>query len=109
MAENGLKVVKDERDITKVKQVPQWQADAKFEISGQEFLILQTYFNTFAQPIAVLNNLFTRSIDDGTITVRYTDDNNNEFTQEEVTSYIDSLSADKHAQETVQPSQEENV
>ena len=105
MAENELKAVKTERDITKVKQVPQWNVDSKFTITGQEFLILQTYFNTFAQPIAVISNLFDRSINDGTITVKYLDDNGNEFTQEEVTSYINSKSAEKHAQEQVQTSE----
>lgn len=104
MAENELTSANSERDITKVRQVPQWQADSKFEITGQEFLILQTYFNTFAQPIAVIQNLFDRALNDGTIVVKYFDDKNNEFTQEEVTSYINSQSADQHAQEPVQTS-----
>lgn len=88
-------------DITSVRQFPYWNATDKFEITGQEFLELKNYFDRFNFPIQAINQIFSRELDKDNIKIKYLDKNNNEFTREEVTNYIASMTADKHVQESV--------
>lgn len=83
-----------------IRQLPFWDAKAEFTITGNEFLALQNFFNLFQDPIQVINRVFTDSLNNGTIKLKYVDQNNKEYSQNEVTSYINQLK-EKHAQEQV--------
>ncbi len=94
------------RDIRQVRQVPYWSTTSEFTLMGDEFLKLQNFINIFSEPMQAMNSIFKRHLDNGTISVKYLDNNNNEFTKEEVTNYITSQQAiaaslDKHVQEPV--------
>lgn len=70
------------------RQVPHWEPDTKFEITAQEFETLKDFFNIFSEPIAVMQDIFNRSLQKGDIKIKYIDNENKEIPQEEVQQYI---------------------
>ena len=97
--ENSINEVESTRDITKFRQVPFWNVDSEFIITGEEFLKLQNFFAVFTEPSQIIGNIFNRSLDNGTIQVKYLDNSNNEFTKEEITEYVNGLVKEKATKE----------
>ena len=69
------------------RQVPHWEPDAKFELTAREFSTLQDFFNIFAEPINIMQDIFGRELNKGTIKIKYLDNDNNEVQKEEVQEY----------------------
>jgi hypothetical protein len=70
------------------RQVPHWEPDADIVIKGTEFNMLQNFFNVFAEPINVMQDIFARNLNDGVITVKYLDNDGKEVSKEEVQAYM---------------------
>lgn len=79
-------------EVKPIRQVPTWNRDAKFEITGEELEILQRFFNIFTQPVQVLQNLFSRNIQGGLIEIVYQDEEGNPVSKEEVQDQLKRLS-----------------
>lgn len=77
--------------IRPFRQVPHWEPDAKIFLTGTEFSTLQDFFNIFAEPIQIMQDIFGRSLKDGTITVKYVDNENKEVPKEEVQAYLQQM------------------
>lgn len=67
-----------------ITPVPTWDSDAKFEITGAEFLKIKQAFDIFAEPFFILESIFGRHLNSGTIKIKYEDENGNEVPQEEL-------------------------
>ena len=74
--------------LKRFNQVPTWEQDSKFEITGAEFLKMKEFFDIFAEPVYVLENIFARHLNSGTIKIKYEDEEGNEMTEEEVQEQI---------------------
>ena len=69
------------------RQVPHWEPDAKFELTAQEFSTLQDFFNIFAEPINIMQDVFGRELSKGTINIKYIDNEGKEVDKDEVKEY----------------------
>lgn len=69
------------------RQVPHWEPDAKFELTAQEFSTLQDFFNIFAEPINIMQDVFGRELSKGTINIKYIDNDGKEVDKDEVKEY----------------------
>jgi len=74
--------------MTPFRQVPVWNQDATFEINGNEFMVLQNFFNIFAEPIAVVQEIFKRGLNAGTIQTKYIDEKGEEVSKEQIEAYM---------------------
>lgn len=61
----------------RVIPVPTWEPDAKFELTGIEFLKIKEFFDVFAEPVYVLENIFGRHITSGVVKIKYQDEDGN--------------------------------
>ena len=75
-------------ETRQISQVPVWAHDAKFEITGSQFMAMQNFFNMFAEPMSIVQQLFRDGLNTGTIQTRYQDPEGNEVPKEEVDEYI---------------------
>lgn len=75
-------------EIRQIRQVPTWTQDAKFELTGGEFMAIQNFLNIFAEPVKVMEQVFSRHLDSGTIQVRYQDPEGREIPKQEVEDYL---------------------
>lgn len=93
--------VKQEKEETKktmeipkirpFRQVPTWEPDAEFSLTGEEFNILQDFFNIFAEPIQIMQGIFARNLNSGKIVTKYLDNEGKEVDKEEVQAYIEQM------------------
>lgn len=74
--------------ITPFRQIPVWNQDSEFTINGGEFMILQNFFNIFAEPISVMQEIFKRGLNAGTITTKYIDEKGEEISKEQIEAYM---------------------
>jgi hypothetical protein len=77
--------------IKPFRQVPHWEPDADIVIKGSEFNLLQNFFNVFAEPINIMQDIFSRSLNNGTISIKYIDNEGKEVSKEEVQAYMTQL------------------
>ena len=84
MSENQNKMPQ----IPQFRQVPIWNQDAQFPLSGSEFMVLQNFFNIFAEPIAIMQEIFKRGLNSGTIQTKYIDEKGDEISKEQVEDYM---------------------
>lgn len=69
-------------------QVPVWEDTDKFEITSKEFTALKNFLNIFSEPMAVMQDIFTRHIDSGVVKIKYEDKEGNEIPKEEIESQM---------------------
>jgi hypothetical protein len=110
------KKVKRSMELPKFKpfrQVPHYEPDAKIVITGAEFDVLKSFFNVFAEPINIMQDIFGRNLNDGVITVKYIDNEGKEVPQEEVKAYMQEVKnyvdAQKAEKTEVEETQESTV
>lgn len=84
------------------RQVPVWQDEAEFVITGEEFDILQQYFNTYVPPVRAVESIFKRAIDKGIVSFKYVDNDGNEVPKEEVQDYLKQVAAYLQSQKAEQ-------
>jgi len=65
-------------------QIPTWEKDAQITITGEEFLKLKEVFDIFAQPVYIMETIFRRNLNTGTIKIKYEDEEGNEMSEDEV-------------------------
>lgn len=70
------------------RQVPHWEPDAKIEITGSQFGLLQDFFHVFAEPIRVMQDVFSTNLNKGVINIKYVDNDNKEVPKEDVEAYM---------------------
>lgn len=75
-------------NVPKFNQVPYWEPNAEFKITGEEFTSLQQFFQVFAEPLGIMQDIYRRELDSGGIRIKYTDDEGNEIPEEKVKSMI---------------------
>lgn len=73
------------------KQVPVWEPEAKFEVTGAEFSALQQFFDIFATPISVMQSVFKRSLDAGIVQIKYQGEDGQEIPKEEIDNQLKQL------------------
>lgn len=73
------------------RQVPHWEPDAKIVITGDEFARLKDFLNIFSEPIHTMQDIFNRNLNEGVITVKYIDNENQEIPAEKVQAYMQEL------------------
>lgn len=74
------------------RQIPVWKEDAKFELNGAELMTLQQFFGVFMQPVKVMQDIFSRHIQNGTIEIKYQDEKGEEIPKEEIQNQLKLLS-----------------
>lgn len=75
-------------EIRQIRQVPIWTQDSKFELTGGEFMALQNFFNIYAEPVQIMQQIFSRHLNSGTIQIRYQDPEGREIPKQEVEDYL---------------------
>ena len=90
--------------LKRFRQIPTWNPKAKFHLTGEEFLELKTFFDTYARPLFFMEQIFERHINSGTIEMKYEDEEGKEMTQneiEEIMKEYEKLSAKDEKEEGV--------
>lgn len=75
------------------RQIPHVAPDAKVELTAQEWDELQDFFNIFARPLSVMQNIFNRNLNTGNIQVKYIGADNAEIPKEEIETYMEQVKA----------------
>lgn len=70
------------------RQVPVWEDNAQFTITGAQFRELQEFFNMFVGPIQVVEDLFRANLNAGKIEIKYLDNENTEIAKEDIQAYM---------------------
>lgn len=70
------------------RQVPHYEPDAQIALTGQQFSLLQNFFGVFAEPINVMQDVFSTNLNNGVITIKYIDNDGKEVSKEEVQEYM---------------------
>lgn len=76
-------------EIKPFRQIPSCEADALLSITGAEFNDIQNILNVFKAPIAAVDSIFNRNINEGNIIIRYVQEDGTEITKEEATKYLE--------------------
>lgn len=71
-------------EFKQYNQIPDWKPDDKFELTGEQFLVLRNFFSIFTSPINVMEDVFGKHLNNGTIKIKYEDAEGNEVSREEV-------------------------
>ncbi len=78
-------------EIKPFRQVPSCDADAILSITGAELEAIQTFLNVFKVPIAAVDSIFNRNLNEGKIVIKYIQEDGTEISQEEATSYLEKM------------------
>lgn len=81
-------MTEDIKDIKPFKQVPYCDKDTVLSITGAEYEALQSIINAFAAPLAAIQSIFQRNIDEGNITIKFVQADGKEITKDEATEYL---------------------
>lgn len=79
---------KSVKEIKPFKQVPYCEADAKLSLTGAEFEAIQSIINAFAPSVNAVQSVFQRNIDEGTIVIKYIQQDGTEISEQEATEYL---------------------
>jgi hypothetical protein len=89
--QNTIKNHQASLSIPKLKpfrQVPHTEPDAKITLSVPEWEQLQDFFNVFARPIQVMQDVMRRNMDTGVVTIKYVDPEGKEIPKEDIEAYM---------------------
>jgi len=75
------------------RQVPTWQANDNFEISGTELDALYQYFQVFAPAFTAVQSVFSRGVQSEKIKIGYEYEDGTPVSDEEVKDYTNKLNA----------------
>lgn len=87
------KNIMSETQFKPFNQVPVWEDDAEFKMTGKEFTALKNFFAIFAEPLGSMQDIFTRNLDSGVITVKYEDMEGNEISKETIEKQLKAFEA----------------
>lgn len=76
-------------EIKPFKQVPSCDADTELVILGGEVEVLQNFLNIFKTPLAVIENIFNRNLNNGKIQIKYIQEDGTEIPKEDALKYIE--------------------
>lgn len=79
--------------IRPFRQVPVFEPDAKFEVTGEEFQFLQGFIQQFVRPVHAIETIFKRAIENGAVKIKNVDQEGNEIPQAEIDEYVEKLKA----------------
>lgn len=66
------------------RQIPLWNDNEEFKISGKELKAIEHISEAFSKFLPVLETILMRNLENGKITVRYEDLDGNELSKEEI-------------------------
>ena len=75
------------------RQVPTWNSNDIFETQGVELEALYNFFNIFAPAFTAIQQIFSRGIQAGKISVNYERPDGSRVSDEEVKKYTEELNA----------------
>lgn len=66
------------------RQVPQYEDDATFTLTGKELRAIEDMAKAYAGYISVMEQMLIRQLNEGHITIKYVDLDNNELSKDEL-------------------------
>lgn len=78
-------------ELQKIKQYPVWASKETIEVSGLEWEAIYGVLNMFKQGIVAAESVMQRNMQNGKITMKYIDENNEEVSPDKVEEYTKQL------------------
>lgn len=74
--------------IKPFKQIPSCDENTILSILPSEFEAIQSLLNAFKAPIAALDNIFNRNLNEGKIYIKYIQEDGTEISKEEAAEFL---------------------
>lgn len=88
---NSKKMSKQTPEVPAIRQVPSWDSQELFTVTGEELNSLYQFFNVFAPCFTAVNTIYSRGLQEGKVKLLYEYEDGTPVPDEEIQVYTQKL------------------